>query len=70
MLLYRAEKICDREYDKIEEKQLLSNAFIACGFQFVMLTELFRTISQTQKKKNKNKENLDSLEKIYLSYKP
>ena len=33
-MLHRAEKICDRECDKVEEKQLLSNAFIiiACGF--------------------------------------
>jgi hypothetical protein len=52
-LLHRAEKIGDRECDKAEEKQLLSNAFIACGFP---VSDVDRIVSSKLQAKNRRRE--------------
>ena len=63
-LLYRAEKICDKDCDKIEEKQLLSNAFIACGFPVRDVDRVVQNYKpKTEEEKQKQEENLDSLDK-------
>ena len=70
-LLHRAEKICDRECDKVEKKQLLSNAFIACGFPISDVDRIVQNYKpKTEEEKLQEGENLSKLDKMYLSYIP
>ena len=70
-LLHRAEKICDRECDKVEEKQLLSNAFIACGFPVSDVDRIVQSYKpKTEEEKLQERENLNKLDKMYLPYIP
>ena len=58
-LLHRAEKICDRECDKVEEKQLLSNAFIACGFPISDVDRIVQNYKpKTEEEKLQERENV------------
>ena len=62
-LLYRAEKICDKKWDKIEEKFSLTN--VSDVDQVVQNYK-----PKTEDEKLKQKEILDNLDKIHLPYIP
>ena len=69
-LLHRAEKICDRECEQVEEKQLLSNAFIACGFPVSDVDRIVQNYKPKIEEKLQERENLNKLDKMYLPYIP
>ena len=67
--MYRAEKICDRECDKVEEKQLLSNAFIACGFPVSDVDRIVQSYKpKTEDEKPQERENLNKRQNVFAIY--